>query len=325
MTSFHDLLCCPSCRGALSISPQSLDCPTCDTRYPVVDDIPILIRGMTPENLESRFTRYWDSTAKADLYDRKVEGGDDPFGVYNHESELYGITALCRADNLDLVLDAGCGNGRFMAGLGPESLAVGCDASLNLLRIARAKGRGAFHVCCELEHLPFRNDAFGSVISCRVLQHLVEQERAVSEMARVVRPKGDLILQVYNTWNLKTIYKNIRMSPMRKVFNWPFRKLFRSMSPFDDWGLDYDRYNSWVELSRWMGRSGLQRLSGRGVGFGYHKYFFQPFFIDAVLRNHAPNFLKGYYRFCAALERRIGSLPPFRYLLEKIAIRGSKP
>jgi hypothetical protein len=51
-------------------------------------------------------------------------------------------------------------------------------------------------------------------------------------------------------WNPKTLYEQVRMSPIRKVFDAPFRLLFRSMSPFDDWGLDYDNYNRWFETRR---------------------------------------------------------------------------
>ena len=59
-----------------------------------------------------------------------------------------------------------------------------------------------------------------------------------------------MILELYNTWNPKTLYEQVRMSPIRKVFDAPFRLLFRSMSPFDDWGLDYDNYNRWFETRR---------------------------------------------------------------------------
>jgi hypothetical protein len=194
-----------------------------------------------------------------------------------------------------------------------------------LLRRTKTRKRGDFLVCGELEHLPFKDSIFGTVISCRVLQHLRRQNEAVIEMARVTRDKGDLILELYNTWNLKTLYKQIRMTGnLRKILNAPFRLLFRSMSPFDTWGLEYDRYNWWFQVKRWMRRARLYGFEGRGVGFGYHKYFLQPFYVDAVLEKKAPNLRRRYYHACFRVERVIGSMVPFRYGMEKFVIKASK-
>ncbi|MBF0371309.1 MAG: methyltransferase domain-containing protein [Magnetococcales bacterium] len=320
---FFNLLCCPTCRDDLlpGESGDSLLCASCGHSYPIVKGIPVLLPPR-PKGKKGQ-ERYWDSPGKAALYDKKVEGEGTPFGLYNHRSEIEAMVGFYQGNNLDLVLDAGCGNGRFMETFPKGAISVGADASLNLLAIARRKGRGHHHVCCELEHLPFRSGTFGTVISCRVLQHIQNQEKAVREMGRITRSGGDVILQVYNNWNLKTLYKNIRMSPRwRRIFNYPFRKIFRSMSPFSDWGLAYDRYNSWPELRKWMVGAGLGAIEGRGAGFGYHKYFLQPFYIDALLNRKAPGFLKGYYQKCLQLEGQIGSIPPFRYTLEKIVIHG---
>lgn len=321
-----ELLQCPACQGPLAPVEQTLTCQACRHPFPVVDEIPVLLVGVTADNLETHFQRYWDSPAQAALYDQKVEGeGEhDLFGAYNHQSELYGLTAFFPAADLSVVLDAGCGNGRFLGTLPDTVVSVGADASLNLLRIARAKGRGRYHVCCALEQLPFREECFTTVLSCRVLQHLREQERAVAEMARVLAADGDLLLELYNTWNPKTLYKALRMSPLAPLFNAPFRLLFRSMSPFAPWGLAYDRYTSWPQARRWLVRAGVGELQGRGVGFGYHKYLFQPFYLDAELAKRAPAALKRYYDACFRLERRLGGHAPFRYLWEKFVIRGRK-
>ncbi|MEO5376205.1 MAG: methyltransferase domain-containing protein [Magnetococcus sp. DMHC-6] len=325
--NFFNLLCCPNCRDDLLLEKpaNNLRCLSCQQVYPIIDGIPVLFPIKNDENqVGNTIQRYWDPVEKADLYDRKVEGDGTIFGTYNHESEIRGLTTLYRTENLDLILDAGCGNGRFMETFPKESIAVGVDASLNLLRIARARQRGHFHVCCELEHLPFKSNVFGSVVSCRVLQHIHAQQAAIQELGRVVRENGDVLLQIYNSWNPKNLYKAIRMSRIRKVFNFPFRLLFKSMSPFDDWGISYDRYNSWWELKNWMRQSGLSQLQGRGVGFGYHKYLFQPFYIDAILSKKLPELLKAYYNRCLEWENRLGHRLFFRHSMEKIALRGTK-
>jgi uncharacterized protein YbaR (Trm112 family)/ubiquinone/menaquinone biosynthesis C-methylase UbiE len=322
---FYSLLCCPACKGDLQLLADKgrFYCKSCAFTFPIIDGIPVLLPCNVIEEMDRLFGRYWDSEERAELYDTEVEGSD-MFGVHNHISELQGLMHYIESNRLDPVLDAGCGNGRFLAALPPGTISVGLDASLSLLRITRRKGRGQFHVCAELEHLPFRDAQFGTVISCRVLQHLVRQREGVHEMCRVTRKQGITILELYNTWNPKTVYKNIRMSPYRKILNAPFRLIFRSMSPFDDWGLAYDRYNSWFEAKRWLHECGMDNFRGRGLGFGYHKYFLGPFYITSVLEKHAPRFLERYFGACLWIEQRIGPLIPFRYIMEKFVIRAVK-
>jgi ubiquinone/menaquinone biosynthesis C-methylase UbiE/uncharacterized protein YbaR (Trm112 family) len=325
-SDYFVLLCCPACKGDLERNADSteMNCPRCAFHFPIVDGIPVLFPLNVKEKMPELFHRYWDSVQKAQAYDTQVEG-IDIFGKYNHESELYGLLRCVDLENTRLLLDVGSGNGRFEEAFPAHITAVAADASLNLLRIAKQRGRGQFHVCCELEHLPFRDDQFDTVISCRVLQHLRAQEKAVGELSRVTRSGGSVVLELYNKWNLKTVYKNIRMSRLGKVLNWPFRKVFRSLSPFDDWGLTYDRYNSWLELHRWLRRCGMVRIRGRGVGFGYHKYLFDPFFIDAIMEKRAPKLLKKYYNACFSAEKLVGSWVPFVYVMEKFVIAATKP
>ena len=323
----YDLLCCPACRGDLDVhvEDERLRCDACQFEFPIIQGIPVLFPCNVVERMDELFGRYWDTEEKAELYDTKVEGDEDVFGTYNHESEVYALVEGYEPSNLDVVLDAGCGNGRFLDTFPSNTVTVGIDASLNLLQLVKKRGRGDFLVCGELEHLPFKDGAFGTVITCRVLQHLHQQEAAVLEMSRVTREYGNVILELYNTWNLKTIYKEIRMSPrLRKALNAPFRLVFRSMSPFGDWNLDYDNYNSWFEVKPWLRRANLGRLEGRGAGFGYHKYFLQPFYIEATLRHIAPNLLRRYFALCFAIEKMVGGWIPLRYFLEKIVMKTTK-
>jgi SAM-dependent methyltransferase len=325
-STFFQMLCCPACKGDLVLrdNQSALLCPRCAFVFPIVDGIPVLFPCNVEKEMAHLFTRYWDSEEKAEMYDNLVEGDGHIFYVYNHESEIYGLTYYFDRNKLDLFLDAGCGNGRFLTTLPASTVSVGIDASLNLLRAARRKKRGHFHVCCELEHLPFKSNLFGTVISCRVLQHLKNQEQAVQELCRVTREHGDVILELYNTWNPKTIWKEIRMSKFRWVFDAPFRLLHRSLSPFSDWGLDYDNYNHWFEVKAWLKKNHMSGLRGRGVGFGFHKYLFETFYINSILAKRKPTLLRKYYAGVFALEKLIGPIIPFRYTMEKVVMKATK-
>ena len=325
-TTFYEMLCCPKCRGDIELRSDktAFACPKCQFVFPIVDGIPVLLPCNVEAEMNHLFTRYWDAEDKAVLYDTNVEGADTIFGIYNHESEIYGLTYYFDKTKLDLLLDAGCGNGRFLETLPTSTISVGVDASLNLLRAARRRKRGNFHVCCELEHLPFKNNLFGTVISCRVIQHLKEQELAVQELCRVTRTNGDVILELYNTWNPKTIWKEIRMSKLQKIFNAPFKLVFRSLSPFSEWGINYDNYNHWFEVKRWLNRSHMVGLRGRGVGFGFHKYLLDTFFINGILEKRAPRLLRAYYAGAFAFEKMFGAIIPLRYVMEKIVMKATK-
>jgi ubiquinone/menaquinone biosynthesis C-methylase UbiE len=98
-----------------------------------------------------------------------------------------------------LILDAGCGWGRFTwaliddFGVPPEQI-IGCDLSAGMLRTAaeEAQRRGervAFHVC-GLDTLPLETAAVDLAIAAHVLYFLHDLHRGVRELARVVKPDG---------------------------------------------------------------------------------------------------------------------------------------
>jgi SAM-dependent methyltransferase len=98
-------------------------------------------------------------------------------------------------------LDLGCGAGtyvRLLAGLGHR--AIGLDYSTpSLARAAAADpgGKGQY-LAGEAYALPFSSARFDLVVSIGVLQTLEQPERALDEMARVLRPGGVLVVEALN-------------------------------------------------------------------------------------------------------------------------------
>ncbi|KAH9622058.1 hypothetical protein KSS87_004393 [Heliosperma pusillum] len=92
-----------------------------------------------------------------------------------------------------LVLDAGCGNGKYL-GFNPECFFIGCDISFPLVNICTDRGHEA--LVADAVNMPYR-DGFGdAAISIAVLHHLSTPNRrikAIEELVRVVR-KGGLVL-----------------------------------------------------------------------------------------------------------------------------------
>ena len=96
------------------------------------------------------------------------------------------------------VLDAGCGPGSITLGLAAAVApgeVVGIDMQLSLVEQARALAvqRGVTNARFEVANvydLPFPDGSFDAALSARVLEHLREPVRALSELRRVLCPGG---------------------------------------------------------------------------------------------------------------------------------------
>lgn len=103
-----------------------------------------------------------------------------------------------------LVLDAGCGMGRFaeiVHQYGGEY--VGFDYSFAIDAAAANVGHlpGVHLVQADIFALPFASDTFDLVISLGVLHHTPDPRRAFASLPRVVKPGGCLSITVYDAGN----------------------------------------------------------------------------------------------------------------------------
>jgi ubiquinone/menaquinone biosynthesis C-methylase UbiE len=319
-----DILCCPACRGDLDYRPDDaeLHCAPCGFTFPIVDGIPVLFPTDVKSRMDELFDRYWDSEDQANTYDTYVEGEQSMLDMHNHRGEMRATLAVLGDVTGRRLLDCGCGNGRFSEEFPEDLYSVGIDASLNLLRICKQKARYGRLVCCELEHLPFKDDSFDRLLSVRVLQHLRKQRDAVFEMSRVTETGAEIVLHLYNHWTTKTVAKTIRMSRRwQPIINKPFQWLHRSLSPFGPWMLEYDCYNSVPQLRRWFTESGAQTVQVRGAGFGFNKWLLDGFLVGAWLEQHHPSWLSAYLRFSLAAEEFFARIWPANIVMEKFVIK----
>src|SRR5262245_42864050 len=102
-------------------------------------------------------------------------------------------------------LDAGCGDGRYLAALAPELPArrAGVDLSERILETARARADADFRPA-SLERLPFADGEFDLVLCSQVIEHVPDAGRAVAELHRVLEPGGKLVISTDNERNTVT-------------------------------------------------------------------------------------------------------------------------
>ncbi|MBU1197956.1 class I SAM-dependent methyltransferase [Candidatus Micrarchaeota archaeon] len=96
------------------------------------------------------------------------------------------------------VLDAGCGTGFGMLVLHQVGYdAEGFDLSKEMLAVAKRKGFRVKHG--DLRQIPFPDQRFDAVVSISALQWvpLNERPQVAKEFARVLKPKGKAVVQLY--------------------------------------------------------------------------------------------------------------------------------
>ncbi|MBL4683605.1 MAG: class I SAM-dependent methyltransferase [Nannocystaceae bacterium] len=103
-------------------------------------------------------------------------------------------------------LEIGCGTGLIMERVKTFARSVkGIDISPGMLEHAKRRGLDV----CEgsATELPFEDESFDVVYSFKVLAHISEIDKALSEMARVTRPGGHLVFDAYNRDSVRYLIK----------------------------------------------------------------------------------------------------------------------
>jgi len=93
------------------------------------------------------------------------------------------------------VLDVGCGDGHFASICYREPIDVGIDVHLgDAMEAAARPGVYRSVMIASATALPFADSAFGTVVSNCVLEHIPDIDGALAEIARVLRPDGELAI-----------------------------------------------------------------------------------------------------------------------------------
>lgn len=144
--------------------------------------------------------RFFDTEGEygwwGDVYDSSL-----PRGFFSHEMtrrrEL--VLALLREHALlrpgVRVLECGCGPGGILRAIATTGCrTTGINLNPRLLRAVRSTDARSSCAAADVERLPFRDGAFDVVLCVGVLSYLREDEAAVWELARVVRPGGAVVV-----------------------------------------------------------------------------------------------------------------------------------
>jgi ubiquinone/menaquinone biosynthesis C-methylase UbiE len=157
---------------------------------------------------EARAKRYYDAFAQT--YEARRDGRSRYHDLLD-ELEVDLALPYVRDQK---VIEVGCGTGLLLRRFADVAKrAVGIDLSTEML--ARARDRGLDVREGSAERLPVASATFDVAVSFKTLPHVPNLRRALAEMARVVRPGGVVIAELYNPNSMRHAIK--RFLPAGRV------------------------------------------------------------------------------------------------------------
>ena len=194
-----DLLRCPATGEELSLKPesaQSLDeaeslvALSGKTEYPVIEGIP---RFVPSANYSDSFGVQWHLFRETQLDSRSgIDASADRFWSATgwNPNDLKG----------KIVLDAGCGAGRFAeiaAGSGALVVCIDYSSAVSATRQNLGDQQNVLILQADINNLPFARASFDYVYSLGVLQHTPNPEQSFKSLPDFLRPDGHFCVDFY--------------------------------------------------------------------------------------------------------------------------------
>lgn len=259
-------LACPHCHGDLvvrSIEHQhgevleaaELACVDCLADYPVIHAIP---RFVTSDNYAVSFGHEWTIHARTQY--------DTHCGVNTSEKRFFEETGWPRELMGEIILEAGSGSGRFteqVASTGAFVVSFDYSMAVEANYASNGTRENVLIVQADIYNMPFRQGFFDKVFCFGVLQHTPNVEKAFMALPPMLKPDGELVVDVYKKTFARTYlqtkyYARLLTSRMESVrlyertrkwidFIWPLSRVIGKiprLGPIINWRLlvpDYSR------------------------------------------------------------------------------------
>jgi len=325
------ILACPTCGGQLhcevfasdhEIRDGLLSCLRCAAVYPVIGSVPRMVPPSFFPAQAVAFHRRFADRLPAPLWPGQVSptadpktttaasfgfewrqfsrfGWDDPTFHRERESRTFLRKSLLRPEELAgrLVLDAGCGNGRYTyqaARHGAEvvgmDLSVGVDAAQE-----NTEGHPGIHIIQgDIFRPPLRPETFDAIFSIGVLMHTGDPAGGIKALVACLAPRGSLTVHLYHRGNpvYETVDRLLRQwttrLPRERLLSLSERaarvarllerlKLLRLLNQlirleahphcvFDWYSAPVATHHTYPEVRRWLLEAGLVPVADRQKG-----------------------------------------------------------
>ncbi|MCS7263941.1 MAG: class I SAM-dependent methyltransferase [Armatimonadetes bacterium] len=204
-----ELLACPFEHEPLDFEGEQLFCPKCKRNFPIVGGIPSFVVSDLAQAHNEQEWQWKQSEMRARnqqavFYDRLL----GLIFLTPFEAQMTVNALLGDRKKFANLIEIGCGTGRMLQHFAKHSeFVIGADLSLESLNRCRKRFENlglwerTLLVHADASFLPFRNESFDAVASCQMIEHVPSdrmRQRVVSEIARILKPKGRFAISGYH-------------------------------------------------------------------------------------------------------------------------------
>ena len=213
-----EIVVCPSCKEKLRLKNETyvdqrvksgvLLCEGCSKKYDVRDFIP---RFVSSDSYVGNFSMEWTLHAKTQIDNERSNESLATFKIKTGFSDEDMINKL--------VLDVGCGSGRFSdAALRMGAEVVGVDMSYSVdSAVFNLAHYDKFHpIQADIFNLPFKEETFDIIFSIGVLHHTKDCKGAFKKLPALLKKNGKIAIWLYSSHLYRGI-DGIVMELCRKI------------------------------------------------------------------------------------------------------------
>ena len=287
-----ELLVCPVCGQSLNRGADNYSCGR--HTFPVVRGIP---RFTPPSSYADSFGFEWTSFPRLQL---DAEESHESADTFRQKTRLGPDDVAGK-----VVLDAGCGMGRFTDVVARWGGARVVGADISRAVEAAAQNLVVFQsvgvVQADVRSLPFAPESFDIVFSIGVLHHTPNTFQSLARIARLVKPGGTLAVWVYSRrlrWTMlgseviRPLTSRMRPERLLRMVSWVTPRMreikrrlpgakpildfvlptsnhpnpeWQILDTFDWYSPRYQRKHTYSEVEAWFRKLGFETVERLGV------------------------------------------------------------
>jgi len=242
-----NLLVCPACQVSLQLAITAREndeviagqfqCSKCQGKFPIRDGIPRFVAG---DAYASTFSFEWNRWRRTQFDTASRKTSESTFAA----STGRGGEAL----RGKIVLDAGCGAGRYTdlaAQAGAEVVGVDLSLAVEVAHENLGKLPNCHFLQADLLHLPFPPGMFDSIYSIGVLHHTPNTRESFLRLVHTLKPSGEVAIWVYPRRRLTETFRYFPQQVNEVLaqdvnFHIPAQaeQIIRRLAPFLDWTME---------------------------------------------------------------------------------------
>lgn len=186
----------------LKASESILACPKCHATLTMVEDRQLICQEGHTYNLSNKGTVYFPDKAIKNSYDKVMLTHRMKMiqaGLY--APLISSIQEVLATQEVRVLLDAGCGEGSFLAKLLPEQSEAayfGCDLSKEGVELATQHQGDVSWLIADITRLPFQDHSISHILNIFSPSHYEEFQRVLHDEGQVIKvvPREDYLKEL---------------------------------------------------------------------------------------------------------------------------------